>query len=102
MLIYVTAPDAACAERIGAALVEEGLAACANILPGMRSLYRWEGALERADEAVLLLKTTPARASEAMERVRALHPYRQPCALALPVADGLPGYLAWVAAGVRP
>lgn len=101
VLIYVTAPDAAVAERIGRTLVEEELAACANVLPGMRSVYRWQGRVESADEAVLILKTLAGRSGAVMERLRALHPYQEPCALVLPVSGGLPTYLAWVAAGVR-
>ena len=59
-LIYVTCPSVASADEIGAALVEERLTACVNILPGMRSIYRWQGAVERAEEVVLLAKTTSA------------------------------------------
>ena len=101
VLIYATAPDAVVAERLGRTLVEEELAACANVLPGMRSVYRWQGRVESADEAVLILKTLAGRATATMQRLRALHPYQEPCALVLPVSDGLPSYLAWVAAGVR-
>lgn len=100
MLIYVTAPDQTVAEGIGRSLVEEGLAACANVLPGMRSVYRWQGAVESADEAVLLVKTTPAAVQRAMERIASLHPYQTPCAVALPISAGLPGYLAWLAGSV--
>lgn len=101
VLVYVTAPDAAVAEQIGRSLVEERLAACANILPGMRSVYRWQGRIESADEAVLILKTLAGSADALLGRLRALHPYQEPCALVLPVSGGLPSYLAWVAAGVR-
>jgi periplasmic divalent cation tolerance protein len=101
VLIYATAPDAVVAERIGRTLVEEEMAACANVLPGMRSVYRWQGRVETADEAVLILKTLAGQAAATMERLRALHPYQEPCALVLPVSGGLQTYLAWVAAGVR-
>lgn len=101
VLVYATAPDAATAERIGRVLVEEGLAACANILPGMRAVYRWQGAVESADEAVLLLKTRADAAGTVQRRLAELHPYEVPCALVLPVTDGLPAYLAWLAGAVR-
>ena len=96
--IYVTTPDAATAERIGRTLVEERLAACANILPAMRSIYRWKGAVEQADEAVLILKTAADRVSALTERVAALHPYETPCIVALPIAAGNPAYLDWITA----
>lgn len=97
-LLYVTAPDAAMADQIGRALVEERLAACANILPEMRSVYRWRGAVETADEAVLIVKTTKAAARLARDRILALHPYETPCIMAIPLAgDGSnPAYLDWV------
>lgn len=100
VLIYATAPDAEVAARIARTLVDEGLAACANILPGMRSVYRWQGRVEEAAEAVLILKTRAERSAELLARLRALHPYQQPCGLVLPVAGGLPGYLAWLAESV--
>ncbi len=101
-LIYVTAPDAEAARSIGRAIVEERLAACANILPDMRSIYWWQGKLEEAREAVVILKTTAAAAERVIARVRTLHSYDVPCAIALPVAAGNPDYLAWIAAETRP
>ncbi len=95
--VYVTTADVAEAERIGATLVEEGLAACANVLPSIRSIYRWQGAVQRDDEALLLLKTRRALADAACQRVAELHGYDVPCALVLPVLGGLPEYLAWLA-----
>ena len=94
--VLVTAPDAACAERIGRALVDERLAACANLLPGVRSIYRWEGAIEEADEVLLVLKTRAAQVDALAARVAALHPYDVPEVLALPVAGGSARYLSWV------
>ena len=96
-LVYVTAADPDEAARIGERLVAERLAACANILPGMRSIYRWKGAVERANEAVLILKTTGDRLPSLTERVKALHSYECPCVVALPIAAGNPDYLAWIA-----
>ncbi|HUZ72019.1 MAG TPA: divalent-cation tolerance protein CutA [Stellaceae bacterium] len=96
MFVYVTATDAAEAERIGRAVVTERLAACANVLAGTRSIYWWEGAVQEAAEAVLILKTTAERLAALMARVRELHSYHCPCIEALPVADGNPDFLAWV------
>jgi len=100
-LIYVTAPDVAAAQAIGRAIVAERLAACANILPGMQSLYWWQGKLEAASEAVLILKTVVGSAERVIARVRALHSYEVACAIALPVSVGNPDYLAWIRAEAR-
>ena len=101
VIVYTTLPDPETAERIGRDLVERGLTACANILPGMVSLYSWEGALERSSEAVLLLKTLADRAVEVREAVAALHPYDCPCILVWPVDAAHPPYLDWVRAQSR-
>jgi periplasmic divalent cation tolerance protein len=99
VLIYTTWPDAETAERVGAEAVAERLAACANVLGPMRSIYRWEGAVDRASETPMLLKTT----AEASERLRDFilqrHPYEVPAVIALPVcADGSnPDFLGWIA-----
>ena len=97
-LLVSACPDAESAERIATVLVEERLAACVTALPGARSVYRWQGTVERADECVLLIK---ARADDypALERrLLALHPYAVPELLALPVLAGNPAYLAWLEA----
>jgi periplasmic divalent cation tolerance protein len=94
--VYVTAGSVAEAERIGRALVEERLAACANILPGMRSIYRWEGKVEEASEAVLVLKTARTTLAALTARVTALHSYELPCVVALPIEAGNADYLAWI------
>jgi periplasmic divalent cation tolerance protein len=98
LFVYVTAGDAAEAERIGRAAVEERLAACANILPGMRSIYRWRGEVHDAAETVLILKTTPERLDALTARVKALHSYEAPCVAAFEVGPGNPDYFAWIAA----
>jgi periplasmic divalent cation tolerance protein len=92
----VSCPSAESAREIGLAIVEERLAACANILPGMQSIYRWEGAIERAEEALLMLKTLPALVEALTRRVVELHPYAVPCVVALPIVDGHADYLRWV------
>ncbi|MAK63224.1 MAG: divalent-cation tolerance protein CutA [Maricaulis sp.] len=97
--IYTTWPDQAAAEAAAAPLVEERLCACANILPGMTSVYRWQGRVETAQECVMILKTRADRATALRERLLALHPYDTPCILALPVDDAAsgPAFLDWIA-----
>jgi periplasmic divalent cation tolerance protein len=97
MFVYATAGDGAEARRIGAAVVAERLAACANIIEGMRSVYWWEGKLHEATEAVLILKTTDDRLPALVARVKALHSYDCPCIEALPVVAGHQPFLDWVA-----
>jgi len=97
-----TCPDLASAQRVAEALVDERLAACVQVLPGVHSTYRWHGNVERADEVLLLVKTTSDRLEALAERVRALHPYELPELLAVEAASGLPDYLDWVAAQTRP
>jgi len=93
---YITAPSEAEAARIGRVLVEERLAACVNILPGMRSIYRWQGRVEESTEAVLIAKTRAERFTALSARVRTLHPYELPCITALRVEAGDAGYLDWI------
>jgi periplasmic divalent cation tolerance protein len=100
-LVYVTAADVAEAERLGRALVEERLAACVNILPGMRSIYRWKGAVESAQEAVLIVKTRSSRVSGVIERVKSLHSYTLPCAIELPIGQANPAYSDWLMAAAN-
>lgn len=97
-LCYCSCPDTGSAETIAQALVGERLAACVSILPGMRSVYRWKGALESSQEVLLLVKTTEARLQALTARVVELHPYELPEVIAVEVAAGLPAYLAWIAA----
>lgn len=95
-IVLTTCPDKLSAERIAQALVEEGLAACVNILPPMQSIYRWKGKVEQAREQLLIIKSSCARFAAIRERIQALHPYELPEIIAVPIADGLPGYLAWL------
>ncbi|HSR65662.1 MAG TPA: divalent-cation tolerance protein CutA [Xanthomonadaceae bacterium] len=101
IVCFCTCPDADSAARLAETLVDERLAACVQVLPGVRSVYRWQGAVERADEVLLLIKTTHARLDALAERVRALHPYELPELVAVEAAGGLPAYLDWVAAESR-
>jgi len=102
LLAFCTCPDEAAAARIARALVDERLASCVNRLPGVRSTYRWQGAVHDDAEVLLLIKTTRGRLPALRERLPALHPYELPELIAVEVAGGLPAYLDWVAAGVAP
>jgi len=96
VVCYCTCPDAGVAERVADALVSARLAACVNILPGVRSVYRWQGAVERADELLLLIKTTRDQVEPLAALVASLHPYELPEVLAVEVVGGSSGYLDWV------
>ncbi len=98
LVVLVTTPTAEQATELARALVGERLAACGNVLAGVRSVYRWEGSVHEDAEALLVLKTTRARFEALRERVLALHPYQVPEVLALPVEAGSAAYLAWIAA----
>lgn len=100
-LVLCTVPDREVGLRIARALVEDSLAACVNVVPGLHSVYRWQDAVESADEALLLVKTTQDRLDALRERLVALHPYELPEVIAVDVAAGLPAYLDWVVAGTR-
>ncbi len=95
-IVLTTCPDTVSAERIARALVEEGLAACVNILAPMRSIYKWKGKIEGASEQLLVIKSSLAHFPAIRDRLRALHPYELPEIIAVPIADGLPEYLAWL------
>ncbi|NSL56888.1 divalent-cation tolerance protein CutA [Uliginosibacterium aquaticum] len=96
LLILCNVPDAACAQTIAQALVERRLAACVNILAPCQSVYCWQGKVETASEVPLLIKSTAARYAELESALRTLHPYEVPEIIALPIAAGLPAYLAWL------
>lgn len=100
-LALTTVSDRKEAERLAEALVGERLAACVNIIAPITSVYRWRGAVEREDEALLLLKTDAANLAALRERLLALHPYDTPEFLAFKVSAGAPGYLRWIAESVR-
>ena len=100
-LVYMTARDEDEARRIGRALVEERLAACANILTSMESFYWWEGKLQQEREAVLIVKTRAALVPGVVSRVQQLHSYSVPCVVSLPILDGNPEFLRWVEAETR-
>jgi periplasmic divalent cation tolerance protein len=99
-VILVTAPAGDGALALARALVREGCAACVNVLPGVRSVYRWDGGVEEGDEALLVIKAPAGAVPRLRERVVALHDYDVPEFLVLPVEGGLPAYLDWVAESV--
>jgi periplasmic divalent cation tolerance protein len=98
LLVFTNLPDREAALTLAEALVEKRLAACVNVLGGCTSVYRWEGAIERAEEVPVLIKTRAARYAEVEALIRSLHPYELPEVVAVPVVRGLPDYLEWVAA----
>ena len=101
LIAYCTCPDAATADALAQALVSERLAACVNVLPGVRSTYRWQGRVERSDEVLLLIKTTRDRLEAISARVQALHPHELPEVIAVAACGGLAPYLDWVAEQTR-
>ena len=102
LVVLVTAPSAETAAEVARALVEEGLAACGNVVPGLRSIYRWQGQVHDEAEALLVLKTERRLLEALKARLPVLHPYQVPELLALPVEGGLAPYLEWIAESVRP
>jgi periplasmic divalent cation tolerance protein len=95
-LVLTTCPDAPTAESIARVLVEERLAACVNVLPPMQSFYRWRGQTESAEEQLVIAKIRARDYGAVEQRIAALHPYELPEVIAIPIANGLAGYLAWI------
>ena len=96
--VYATFATEEEARRIARAVVEEGLAACANLLAPCHSIYRWQGKIEEASEVPALFKVASARAEAAIARIGELHSYDVPAAVVWPIADALPSYRDWVIA----
>ncbi|NJD18069.1 MAG: divalent-cation tolerance protein CutA [Gemmatimonadetes bacterium] len=94
--VLATAPDDATARALADALVREGLAACVSLVPGVVSVYRWQGEVRHDAEVLMVMKTSAARVVALRERLVTLHPYDVPEVLSLSVEDGHPPYLAWV------
>ena len=95
-VVLATAPSVEVAKTIARALVEERLVACVNVVPGVTSIYRWQGKLEETAEVLLVMKTVTDRLQVLVARVKELHPYKVPEVLALPVDAALPAYAEWV------
>ena len=96
VLAITSCPDAETARRLSRALIEERLAACVTQLPGARSVFRWEGGVQEAEEVVCFIKTTSERVADLRHRLPLLHPYELPELVVLDVTDGLPAYLDWI------
>jgi len=95
-VIFCTVPDAASGERIARHLVEYRLAACVNLIPGVTSVYRWQGQVETGSEALLKIKAKAGNYKKIETAIRSQHPYELPEIIAVPVSDGLAEYLDWV------
>jgi periplasmic divalent cation tolerance protein len=98
IVVLCTVPSVEVGAQLGRILVEQQLAACVNILPGLRSIYRWQGAVHDDAEAQLVIKTRAAHWQELLTTLRAHHPYDEPEVIALPVVQGSPTYLQWLEA----
>ena len=96
VFVYTTYPSVVEAERAGRALVERRLCACVNILPGMISLYWWQGAIERGDEVVMIIKTRASLAEAVRRTVKEMHSYTTPAILVLPIESVDPDYQSWI------
>lgn len=102
VIIHCSCADAESANAIARSLVEEQLAACVSVIPGLRSTYRWQGQVNCADEALLLVKTTRERFPATVDRLRELHAYELPEIIAVDVSVADPAYQAWVESQVGP
>ncbi|MBW1813394.1 MAG: divalent-cation tolerance protein CutA [Deltaproteobacteria bacterium] len=100
-LVYMTAGTAEEAESIGKELVSSGLAACVNIIENMKSIYFWEGELQKDAEVVLIAKTIESNVSSLIEKVKLLHSYDCPCVISLPVLDGNKSFMDWIEDSVK-
>ena len=96
LLAFSTFPDLETARRIARDLVTEKFAACANIIPAIESIYRWQGEVEEGNETLVLFKTTAARLEQLEQLILARHPYETPEIVALPLAEGTQAYLGWI------
>jgi periplasmic divalent cation tolerance protein len=101
VIVLSTLPNADKAAEVGRVLVEERLCACVNIVPAVRSIYRWQGAVQDDSEALAIIKTTRDRYEQVAQRIVQLHPYELPEVIALPLAAGHAPYLAWVGDSVE-
>lgn len=101
VLVYITAPTAEEAQRIGDILVQERLAACINIIPEIQSTYWWENKIERAKEVVIIAKTKQEAVDRLIKRVKEVHSYQVPCIIAFQILAGNPDFLNWIRAEVK-
>jgi periplasmic divalent cation tolerance protein len=96
LLVLTNLPDTDTAKAIARQIVERRLAACVNMLPQVKSVYQWNGAVEEANEITLLIKTTQGRYADLEAAIKAAHPYDVPEIIATPIVQGLPQYLDWI------
>lgn len=99
--MLITVPDAKTGEKISAQVLEAKLAACVNQVPGIKSRYWWEGKIETAEEALLVIKTRSSLVAELCQSVKSVHPYSVPEIIALPIVEGHTPYLNWIGANTR-
>ena len=100
VVVLVTVPDRAVATTLADAAVRKRLAACVNLVPGIESVFRWEGKVDRSQELLLVIKTTKRNFEKLRELLLTLHPYEVPEIIALPIVAGHPAYMAWLANAV--
>lgn len=98
VVVFVTVPDDAVAAAVAAALVDDGLAACVNVVAGVTSHYKWQGKRETSKEQLCIAKCRAVDVDAIAARVKSVHPYELPEVIALPITAGLPGYLKWLVA----
>jgi periplasmic divalent cation tolerance protein len=101
LIAFCTFPDSDTAQTVAREVVQLRLAACANIVPNVRSIYRWQGEIESSDEALAIFKLTAAGYAEFENKIRLMHPYEVPEIVAFPLSQGLPAYLKWVSDSCR-
>ena len=101
IVAFVTSPDRKTSEALASALVEERIAACVNIVPGLVSVYRWEGKINKDPEELLIIKTRAGLFETLARRVKELHPYDVPEVVSLPIVEGANDYLGWLADSTR-
>ena len=96
LAVYCTCPDENTADRIAQTLVNEGLSACINIVPSVKSVYRWQGRIESATESLMIIKIAASNYERIEQRIVELHPYELPEVIGVPIIAGLEPYLAWL------
>lgn len=96
VLLYTTFPSQEVALKIAHMLIAQRLAACANLLPSITSVYAWQNSIEQTNEVAMLVKTTMSQVDAAQRAIVSAHPYDCPCVLQLPIAGGHPDFLSWI------
>lgn len=102
LVVLSTAPNDEVAAQLAATLVGDRLAACVNVVGGLRSFYWWEGQVQNDDEVLMIIKTDAAHLEQLTERLVSEHPYECPEVVALPIAGGYEGYLSWLSESLSP